>query len=172
MIHKEGDNIGLLAGMENTPVCAKLISHSNSKWLQKALRYCYYMWSFEGHEIYKGLMPEKRSIRVMNDWLDGYDYKKITEVGVYQDFENAYIDLFYTAEYATYLAWQKDADGYIKLLRDVKMDIENQDSKFSMLQKAGSVIKLGKELRVVALSENIFNKGKTNDYKPRLFESL
>lgn len=172
MIHKDGDKIGLLLGMENTPVCASLISHSNAKWLRKALTYCYYMWSYEGAEIYKGLLPAKRSIRVMNDFLNKYDYRKITEVDAYQKFEQEYIDMFYTPEYATYLAWQVDADAYIKLLRDVKLDVANQDSKFQMLQRAGSVIKLGKELRVVALSENIFKHDKNNDYKPRLFETV
>ena len=171
MIRKEGKRIGLLLGIESTPLCASLISHSNHKWLDKALTYCYYMWSYEGSEIYKGLLPEKRSIRVMNDWLKGYDYKKITQVAVYRNFEEAYIDMFYTPEYATYLAWQNDADAYIKLLRNIKLDIENQDAKFSMLQKAGTVIKLGKELRVVALSENIFKNDHEKDYKPRLFET-
>lgn len=171
MIHKDGNKIGLLLGMENTPVCATLISHSNAKWLRRALTYCYYMWSYEGHEIYKGLLPEKRSIRVMNDWLESYDYRKITEVGAYNEFESVYIDMFYTPEYATYLAWQVDADAYIKLLRNVKLDLENQDSKFKMLQRANTVITLGKQLRVVALAENIFKHDKEKDYKPRLFET-
>ncbi len=172
MIHKVNKRVGILLGMENVPVVAKLIAHSNSKWLDKALTYCYYMWSFEGIEIYKGLKPEKKSIRVMNDWIDKYDYKKITEVGAYQDFEREYIDMFYTPEYATYLAWQVDADAYIKLLRDVKLDLDNQDSKFTMLKRAGEIIRLGKELRSVALQESMFKNDKDKDYKPRLFEKM
>lgn len=174
MLQKDSEGVvRLIQGVTETPLGANLVTHdSTGKWLQRAITYCYYMWSPEGVALYKNLLPEKKSVRVMNDYLEGYDYTRIIDVVHYREFETVYIETIYTPEYATYLAWQKDADAYIKLLRDIELDLENQDTKFQMLRRSKDIITLGKELRTLALQESMFKRKEDNEYKPRLFESI
>jgi len=164
--------VSIVDGAENQPVVAQFLSHKDKKFVKAGLVLLYYSYSPEGVSLYHDLPRNKKAIRIQQAYLNGYDVQEVLDSIVYEEFENLYIETMYSPEWALYMSWQKDADAYIKMLKNIKMNLENKDEKFTALKRAQELLKLGKELKQLASNSSKFDKRSDNEYKPRLFETV